>query len=110
MYWNDVAMILFSCVAANHLGLVHAIERVMERELPIVNCPRCFSFWCILFYMVITNSPLILTLATSFLCAALASWLELLMGLTDKLFNYAYDKIYTTERDSTETDTESTVP
>jgi hypothetical protein len=99
MHWIDVAMILFSCVAANHLGLVHAVEDVAERKLPIVNCPRCFSFWCVLLYMVFTGHMMITSIATSFLCAALAPWIELLLGLSDIKFNELYDKIYTTTED-----------
>lgn len=99
MVWSDVAMILFSCVAANHLGLVHAFEAVAKRKLPIVNCPRCLSFWCVLAYMVFTLNGIIVSFATSFLCAALAPWVELLMGFTDKKFNELYDKIYTTTED-----------
>jgi hypothetical protein len=109
MVWSDVAMILFSCVAANHLGLIQAVEKVLDRELPIMNCSRCFSFWCVLSYMAVATNEIIVPVATSFLCAALAPWLELLMGLTDKFFNYAYDKIYTTGEDCTETDTEGSV-
>lgn len=96
MYWSDVAMILFSCVAANHLGLVHAIEEITDRELPIMNCPRCFSFWCVLFYMIFVSHSIIMSVATSFLCAALAPWIELLIGFTDNLYNKLYDTIYPT--------------
>ena len=99
MVWSDVAMILFSCVAANHLGLVSAIEKVTDKELHIVNCPRCFSFWCVLLYMMITAHMIILSFATSFLCAALAPWVELLMGFTDNKFNELYDKIYPATED-----------
>lgn len=94
MYWIDVAMILFSCVAANHLGLVSAIERVTGRELPIVNCPRCFSFWCVLFYVLLKSRMIIPSFATSFLCAALAPWVKLFMGFSDKVYNDLYDKIF----------------
>ena len=96
MYLSDVAMILFSCVAANHLGLVHAIEEITDRELPIVNCPRCFSFWCVLFYMIFVSHSIIMSVATSFLCAALAPWVKLFMGLSDKIYNDLYDKIFAT--------------
>ena len=96
MFLIDVAMILFSCVAANHLGLVHAIEKAIDRELPIINCPRCFSFWCVLFYMMLTTRLAILSIATSFLCAALAPWVKLFMGISDKNYNGLYDEIFTT--------------
>lgn len=96
MHWIDVAMILFSCVAVNHLGLVHAIEDITDRELPIINCPRCFSFWCVLSYMLLTSHMIILSFATSFLASSLAPWVELLMGFTDNLYNKLYDTIYPT--------------
>ena len=94
MVWSDVAMILFSCVAANHLGLIQAVEKVLDRELPIVNCSRCFSFWCVLSYMIVATNEIIVPIATSFFCAALAPWLELLMGFTDILYNKLYDTIF----------------
>ena len=94
MIWIDVAMILFSCVAANHLELIQAVEKVLDRELPIVNCSRCFSFWCVLSYMIVATNEIIVPVATSFFCAALAPWLELLMGFTDILYNKLYDTIF----------------
>ena len=94
MVWSDVAMILFSCVAANHLGLIQAVEKVLDRELPIVNCSRCFSFWCVLSYMIVATNEIIVPVATSFFCAALAPWLELLIGFTDILYNKLYDTIF----------------
>lgn len=104
MHWIDVAMILFSCVAANHLGLVHAIEKVTDRELPIVNCPRCFSFWCVLAYMTFALHGMVVSVATSFLCAALAPWVKLLMGFLDKLYDDLYDKIFTTTENEDNTE------
>ena len=96
MPWSDVAMILFSCVAANHLGLISAIEKHTGYEILIINCSRCFSFWCTLMFMVFVTKDFILSFATSFLVATLAPWVELLMGFTDNLYNKLYDKIYST--------------
>ena len=96
MFWFDVAMIMFSCVAANHLGLISAIERVTGYKFLIINCSRCFTFWSVLMYSMFTTNGILLSFATSFLAAALAPWLELLMGLTDNLFNILYDTIYPT--------------
>ena len=106
MFLIDVAMILFSCVAANHLGLVHAIEKAIDRELPIINCPRCFSFWCVLFYMVLTGHAVIASVATSFLCSALAPWVKLLMGFTDRKYNRLYDKIFAATEDESITESD----
>ena len=47
---RHVAMIIFVCVSANHLGLVHAIEELTKKPIPIVNCVKCFTFWTVLIY------------------------------------------------------------
>ena len=95
MYWIDIASIVFSCTAANHLGLVEAIEEIIGKKLPIVNCCKCFSFWFVLVYSIIIGQNIITGLAISFLCAYLAVWLELIMGIVDTLYSRVYDKVFT---------------
>ena len=99
MHWIDVAMILFSCVAANHLGLINAIEEEFNIKFRIVSCPRCFTFWSVLLYMSFCTREPITSFATSFLCSALAPWVNLTMGYLDNKFNELYDKIYSTTED-----------
>lgn len=98
MYWSEAAMIMFSCVAVNHLGLVAAIEDIVRRPLPIVNCPKCLTFWSVLAYMIwhmgFTDMPK--SVATSFLFSYLSIWLQLLFSLIDRLFSILYDKIHST--------------
>lgn len=95
--WIDIASIVFVCVTANHLGLIKAIEEELERELPILNCCKCFSFWVTLPYtLIVTHSPFT-SLAISFLCSYLAIWLELLEGYVDVFYNKFYGKIYPTD-------------
>ena len=95
-------MILFSAVAANHLGLVAAVERVLGHSIPVVNCPKCLTFWSVLAYGLAAEMPdsgaacLPSVTATALLCAYLASWLELLMGFADTLYNRIYEQIYPT--------------
>ena len=91
----DTALLTFSCVAANHLGLITAAENVLKRNLPIVNCPKCFTFWCVLFTTVLSGWNMIGALAVSFFFAYLAIWLELLMGFFAVLYDKYYEKIYT---------------
>ena len=102
MEFGEVAMILFSCVAVNHLGLVATIEDIIRHRIPIVDCPKCLTFWAVLTYGLLkigfTDIPLVL--AVGFLCAYLAKWFHLLMAYIDILFNMLYDKIYTTEASS----------
>ena len=115
-----VSLILFSSVAANHLGLVAAVEGVIRHRLPILNCPKCLTFWATLTYgcLVCCDSiaalpsvlPAVLPrlLAQSFLAAYLAIWLELLMFTIDTLYNRLYDKINKYHQDDgDEADTES---
>jgi hypothetical protein len=106
MDWLNDLMITFSVVAANHLGLVSAIERTVKHRLPIVNCPKCMTFWTVLVYGVwnVGISDFSLAIAVAFLAAWAAIWLELFMGFIDQLYLKAYEQIYPTA-DSTDTDT-----
>ena len=94
MNWSEVVMITFSCVAANHLGLVPAIEQTLHCRLPIINCPKCFTFWALVIYGIATREPPITIVAASFLFAYLATWLNLLFAIIDYLYNYIYDTLY----------------
>lgn len=98
MNWSEAAMIMFSCVSVNHLGLVAAIEDIVRRPLPVINCPKCLTFWCVLAYMLshVGLEDVPKSVAASFLFAYLSLWLQLLLALTDRLFNMLYDKIHST--------------
>lgn len=96
MKWTEVVMIMFSCVAANHLGLIAAIENVLHRRLPIINCPKCFTFWSVSLYGIWSEGNAITILATSFLFAYLSTWLQLLMAIIDNQYNTIYDTLLST--------------
>lgn len=113
MCWIDIAAIVFASVTVNHLGLIAAVERTVRHKLPILNCPKCLTFWSILGYGLsgdgtttpcdfsqgwIAALPSVLPrlLAISILCAYLAIWLELLEGYIDTLYNRLYEQIYPT--------------
>lgn len=107
--WTDIASIVFVCVTANHLGLVGKIEEILGK-LPIINCPKCFTFWSVLIYevWVVGFSDIPAMLAISFLCAYLALWLELLEGFIDALYLWLYEKNYPdTENDTPAADADS---
>ena len=97
----EMVMIWFSCVCANHLGLVSAIEKVIGHPLPIVNCSKCFSFWALMAYGINENENFFTTISTSFLFSYAATWLELLMGYIDTIFYRLYEKIYPETNDDT---------
>jgi hypothetical protein len=103
--WIDIAGIVFICVTMNHLGLVKAIEETFDKELPIVNCVRCSTFWVVLFYTLFVTRDVIASLAISFLSGYSAIWLELAEGYIDTLYVKLYGKIY---KGSYNTDSAST--
>jgi hypothetical protein len=100
----DIAGIVFACTAANHLGLIRAIQTVAKcNQLPIVSCVKCFSFWTVLCYCLVGGLSVITSLATSFFCAWSAIWLDLFMGIIDHLYIKIYEQIYPTTN-TTDTD------
>jgi len=101
MEWSEVAMIVFSCVTANHLGLIAAIEGIVKHKLPVINCGKCFSFWAVMTYGFLTCTDLfreptkmISMTAASFLSSYAATWLQLLFAFIDKQYGRIYGKIY----------------
>lgn len=104
MNWIDIACIVFACTTASHLGLVAAIEGATKRELPVIRCPKCFSFWAVMAYGMLKVHDIVAVPAVSFLAAYLAIWLELAEGFIDTLYNRLYEQIYTTA-DTADADT-----
>jgi hypothetical protein len=96
MNWIDIACIVFVCVTVNHLGLVRAIEDVMDREFVIINCPKCLTFWVTMLYCYVNNATYgtMVVLAMSFLASYVAIWVELFEGFIDTIYNKIYEKIY----------------
>ncbi len=93
MDWIGIASVVFICVTANHLGLVSAVEGVIQRKLWIVDCVKCFSFWATLVYLIVSTMDIIASLAVSFLASYISLWIELLEAYIDTLFLKLYDKI-----------------
>ena len=95
-FW-DIAGIVFACTAANHLGLIQAIQTVTKcHQLPVVSCVKCFSFWAVLCYCLVGGLSIITSLVISFLSAWSSIWLDLFMGIIDHLYINIYGKIYPT--------------
>ena len=94
MYWLDIAAIVVSCVLANHMGLVSAIERIFRVDVPILGCVKCSTFWFVFAFTMIHNYNVVTAVAISFLLSYLAIWLELAFGIIDKLYEAIYDKVY----------------
>lgn len=120
MNWIDIASIVFVCVTMNHLGLMGKIEGILGKRIPILNCPKCSSFWFTVIYglgqMGFSISHLIPLLAISFFASYSAIWVELLEGFIDTLYDKLYEKIYsstdngdTASADADEEHTDSTL-
>lgn len=103
---TDIASIVFVCVTANHLGLINAIEGAIGHEIPILNCPKCLSFWATTVYCIIHQRLTLcelrphMILAISFLASYTAIWLELAEGYMDTLYMKLYEKISNTGDDN----------
>lgn len=98
MDWRDITCIVFAATAVNHLELIATIERIIKHSLPVINCPKCLTFWSVFAYGIATVPYISLQivarmLAISLLCSYLAIWLELLMYAIDTLYNRIYVKI-----------------
>ena len=104
MNLTDIAGIVFVCVTANHLGLISTAERILDRKLWIVDCPKCASFWSVLIYTLISTRDFIISPAISFLASYTAIWLELFEGFIDTLYVKLYETIYPTDTDTTAPD------
>lgn len=88
----DIVCVIFACVSANHLGLISAIEEVLNKPLPILNCSKCLTYWSV-FITTAGTTGIAEALALSFLSAYAAIWLELGMAYVDLQYNKHYGKI-----------------
>ena len=96
MAWIEVVAITFSCVMFIHLGLVDAILGVYgveEKNVPIITCPKCLTFWSVLAYLFLTKHNIIQSVATSFLASYITIWFDLLLGIMDMWYEELYRKI-----------------
>lgn len=119
MTWNDIACIVFICVTANHLGLISKMEEICGRSIPVMNCPKCFTFWSVLLYglfNIYAVREIITVFAVSFLSSYAALWMELFEAFIDNIYIIIYGKITAkhiadeTATDAGNVDSASTVP
>ena len=104
MLWITAIAIMVAAVLVAHIGLITAIEetasKVLRREvrLPILNCGKCLTFWSTVSYVAIQSQyeqPLWMAVILPPSMAYAAYWFELFLGMLDKLYNKAYDALYT---------------
>ena len=81
---------------AIHMGLVDAVLKfygIEDKDIPIIRCPKCLTFWAVLLFLVLTRHNVILSLATSFLASYVGIWLDLLLGKMDVWYEDIYKRI-----------------
>ena len=105
------ALMLMVCVVLfNHMGLCDAVEGILHYRFKVLSCVKCGTFWTVLIASLVEGTPIIMSMALSFMTAYAALWLELLLGLLGRAYEDTYDKIQAAETDKDEADTESQVP
>ena len=116
MAWSDIAWIVIACTSVNHLGLIRAVEGIIHHRMPVVNCPKCLTFWSVLIYGIAVSVPVGFAdgitaipriLAVSFLAAYAAIWLELIMYSIDTIYNRIYDTLSKINPEKNEGDDEN---
>ena len=89
----DLLKIVFIAAAVNHLGLIAAIERLVNRRLLVLNCSKCLAFWTALAYFLLCRHSVLNSAAAAFAGAYMAVWAELLMYYVDSIYLMIYGKI-----------------
>lgn len=70
--------VLISCCLFIHLGLGQTICRMMRREIVILNCVKCLTFWSVLAYTLIRQDiSLEWCIAEAFGCSYASLWIDL---------------------------------
>lgn len=105
--WRDICLLTLSCVLANHMGLISAVEEAIKRKLYIIDCVKCSTFWGVLILCLFIGFRIIESVAISFLLSYLAIWLELLFGFIDSCYEKLYNKIYKDSETSAKTDSDN---
>lgn len=96
--------LLFIFTAANHMGLVNEMERIINHKIPIVDCPKCATFWSTLIYLIWSTKDYIGAMAMSFFFAYSALWVELAMCAIDNFYLKVYEKFISNAASDTATD------
>ena len=100
---TEVALITISCVLFIQMGLADAIKDAFHLRITFV-CPKCLTYWCCLFWLVIHKNGIVVSVAASFIASYCALWLSLLHASLALLYNYLYEQI--TETQDTSQDAE----
>ena len=76
-------IVMMVAVLAQHLGLSEAIAKVVSK---ILKCPRCLSFWTVLFALLALGCDAFIAMGLSILMAYLSIWIGLPLGMLNNLY------------------------
>jgi hypothetical protein len=68
---------------AHHLGLSEAVAKVISK---ILKCPRCLTFWFVLFVLFACGCNILIAIGLSLLMAYCSIWTELLLDALNRLY------------------------
>lgn len=74
---------------AHHLGLSEAVAKVISN---ILKCPRCLSFWIVLFVIFMYGCNILIAIGLSLLMAYCSIWAELLLGTLNRLYEKLWQR------------------
>ena len=83
-------IVMMIAVVAQHLGLSDAVAKVISK---ILKCPRCLSFWTVLFVLVILGCDLFVAIGLSVLMAYLSIWSGLLLMMLNDLYDRLWQRV-----------------
>ena len=76
-----ISLVLISCILFIHLGMGDTIAKLIRKEFVLLKCTKCLTFWSTLTYsLTFTDFNIVECIATSFICAYVALWLDLLLS------------------------------
>lgn len=87
---GTVLLIMLFTTLMYHLGFPEAVARIV---LKIARCPKCVTFWVVLFASLVMRYDLWLSIGLSFLMAYCSLWVSMLFGLLTHYYNRLWRKL-----------------
>ena len=101
MDW-EAALLAVSCVLFVQMGLSGAIQETLHFKSQILSCPKCLTFWSVLVWNLAHNTPVVMSVAASFILSYAALWAALILDGLTVLYNSLYNAITETTEDTPE--------
>lgn len=105
---TEVALITISCVLSVQMGLADRLLKIVR--IKVSPCHKCLTFWLCMAWMLWKREPIVLSVATSFICSYCALWLAILYDALAILYNFFYEQITETHGTSENAQSDSDAP